>query len=334
MLDQNIKDEVQTGPVKQFLPKNSYNKKTIQHLLLALGLNEMDVLQAFGNLITVSQLRDDINKWGIRPRFFEGRSITGYYEKKIAIYEQIIEGLLDKNRMNAKYREISKIAEKLQGELTAMQEQDADIDVSTVLETNISLLDFIKTQQKDQQQLLQTLKAQDDLIKGLADIRKVETEEIKLEQILHAVMDDLYKLEQRYNLSGIATNFWSAVRIKIKGITGTDRNIFEDPNIKQYIDDKRRNIEDAEEKSKKRSKRETKKKAKENKEPVQNKFVEEVKKIQEQYKIHYQIAQRVVSEKNKNPKVSYEWLIEHWTPKVEEMYPHIFKKELNKKDEK
>ena len=86
MPDRNINEiEVRAEDVvnesalgEMFLPRSQYDKRTIKHLIVFLGLSETDVVQAFGNIVSASQLREDMDKWGIRPRFFEGRSITRY----------------------------------------------------------------------------------------------------------------------------------------------------------------------------------------------------------------------------------------------------------------
>ena len=140
------------------------------------------IVKMFNNHFNANRIYADLKKWKINPRFLEAHSVTEYIENKLDYYDRILENYQQKDGKGVKSREMYKLLEDFKDEVKRIKEARGDdyddVDLDTLSQTSISLLDYVKLLQKDENYTRDINKLQDSLLKDLLRARELELEQL------------------------------------------------------------------------------------------------------------------------------------------------------------
>ena len=291
----------------EVLKPTSYNKEVLKFLTQQFNFRIPDIFHLFGGKYTQDKIAGDLKKWKINLRFIEARSITEYYENKIEFYNKILEPYLDENK-NIKIRQLDKVFETFKDVVEKLKNEDYhNIDGEALNESTLTIKEWINLINKDRDFVLKAGALQDSLMKGLADARKLEIEQLNIEEILNLTYDELCKaeLELGKSIGDISTPFYIAIKKKMAEINGTGKNIFQDKNLQDWV--KTQNESGS---TRVQTVKKTKKGKRRKASPKHFAHAEKIRKIMNEHKIPHNFAQQVFKYQKEHPELTIEFVID------------------------
>ena len=197
------------------------------------------IVKMFNNHFNANRIYADLKKWKINPRFLEARSVTEYIENKLDYYDRILENYQQKDGKGVKSREMYKLLEDFKDEVKRIKEARGDdyddVDLDTLSQTSISLLDYVKLLQKDENYIRDINKLQDSLLKDLLRARELELEQLNIDGVLNTVYEELFDIADRVGMPHLPQAFHHNVRKKLAEINGTTVNLLGNPELENFL---------------------------------------------------------------------------------------------------